>query len=167
MAQTEGRHLAPRAFRQPGKTALRFDPDGWSRRSLYFDPPNYERSASEFAGRRCDLRSDRRDAPRSAPFLRIQRPDSRRSLRETPSLRCASNGERSERGRVRISLGSSASLRFARWSAFVFSTTWLRVQVTQRRRPMARQASDLVEAAKPFQRDATHCSSALPSHLTV
>jgi hypothetical protein len=24
----EGRHLAPRAFRQPGKTALRFDPFG-------------------------------------------------------------------------------------------------------------------------------------------
>src|SRR3954462_9545505 len=64
-------------FRQPGKTALRFDPDGWSRRSLYIDHPNYERSASGLAERRCGLRSDRREAPRSAPFLRIQRPDSR------------------------------------------------------------------------------------------
>ena len=65
-------------FRQPGKTALRFDPDGWSRRSSFFDHPNYERSAAGFAGRRCDLRSDRREAPRSARFLRIQRSDSRR-----------------------------------------------------------------------------------------
>jgi hypothetical protein len=65
-------------FRQPGKTTLRFDPDEWSRRSLYVDHPNYERSASGLAGRRCDLRSDRREAPRSAPFLRIQRSDSKR-----------------------------------------------------------------------------------------
>jgi hypothetical protein len=73
-------------FRQTGKTALRFDPDGWSRRSLLFDDPNYQRSAFGFAGRSCDLRSDRREAPRSAPFLRIQRSDSNGSLRETPSL---------------------------------------------------------------------------------
>jgi hypothetical protein len=32
----EGRHLALRAFRQPGKTALRFDPDAWSPRSAPF-----------------------------------------------------------------------------------------------------------------------------------
>src|SRR4051794_37738834 len=64
-------------FRQPGKTALSFDPDGWSRRSSYIDHPNYERSASGFAGRRCGLRSDRREAPRSAPFLRTQRSDSK------------------------------------------------------------------------------------------
>jgi hypothetical protein len=64
--------------RQPGKTALHFDPDGWSRRSSLVDHPNCERSAAGFAERRCDLRSDRREAPRSAPFLRIQRSDSKR-----------------------------------------------------------------------------------------
>ena len=67
VAGAEGRHLAPRAFRQTGKTALRFDPDGWSRRSSLFDHPIYQRSASGFAERLCDLRSDRREAPRSAP----------------------------------------------------------------------------------------------------
>ena len=45
---------------------------------MYIEHPNYERSASGCAGRRCDLRSDRREAPRSAPFLRIQRSDSKR-----------------------------------------------------------------------------------------
>ncbi len=87
IAVPEGRRLALRAFRQTGKTALRFDPDEWSRRSSSIDHPIYQRSASGFAGRRCDLRSDRREVPRSAPFLRTQRSDSRRSLRETPSLR--------------------------------------------------------------------------------
>jgi hypothetical protein len=66
-------------FRQPGKTALRFDPDRWSRR--LFDHPIYQRSVFGLADRRCDLRSDRREAPRSAPFYLNQTGISNGSLR--------------------------------------------------------------------------------------
>jgi hypothetical protein len=91
-------------LRQPGKTALRFDPDGWSRRSLYADPPNYERSAAGFADRRCDLRSDRREAPRSAPFLSIQRSDSTRlAARDAVPPRVAAPPESSRGIRPTIS----------------------------------------------------------------
>jgi hypothetical protein len=65
----EGRHLALRAFRQPGKTALRFDPDGWSRRSWLFEHRSDNDQQPGYSGVWCDLRSDRRDAPRSAPFF--------------------------------------------------------------------------------------------------
>jgi hypothetical protein len=47
----EGRHLAPRAFRQTGKTALRFDPVGWSRRSGFIQHRGNQRSAAGFIPR--------------------------------------------------------------------------------------------------------------------
>jgi hypothetical protein len=69
-----------------GKTALRFDPDEWSRWSL-FDHPFYQRSASRLTERPCDPRSERREVPRSAPFFVNLTVDSNGSPRETPSLR--------------------------------------------------------------------------------
>jgi hypothetical protein len=74
----EERHPALRAFRQPGKTALRFDPFGLVAAVLVdsaFPITNDQHPGR--AERPCDLRSDRREAPRSAPFLTIQRADSR------------------------------------------------------------------------------------------
>jgi hypothetical protein len=46
--RAQGRHLAPRAFRQTGKTALRFDPVGWSRRSAFIHDLSDQQLASGF-----------------------------------------------------------------------------------------------------------------------
>jgi hypothetical protein len=65
----EGRHLAQRAFRQTGKTALRFDPARGRGGPGYSSiaPINDRQPGYSDAG--CDLRSDRREGPRSAPFF--------------------------------------------------------------------------------------------------
>ena len=106
LARDEGAGISRcEPFRQTGKTALPHDPaPDWSRRSSSFDHPIYQRSASGFAGRRCDLRSDRREAPRSAPFLSIQRSDSTRlAARDVvpPTEHVAARIELSTRSRPR------------------------------------------------------------------
>jgi hypothetical protein len=63
---SEGRHLAMRAFRQTGKTALRFDPFGWSRRSSLFDHAitNDQHPGLPVAGVTFDQTAAKRLAPR-------------------------------------------------------------------------------------------------------
>src|SRR5947209_17246282 len=64
-------------FVSPEKRRFALTPSVWSRRSLYIQHPGEERSAAGFTRNRCDLGTDRREAPRCAPFLRVERSDSR------------------------------------------------------------------------------------------